>query len=503
MDNGELFICCFDGQDTMTYLDKTHLKFQHSCALTQQRMAAALAATHSLQLQPCGCASVQPDSAPQHFCPVHRSSEGRWSYRGPLVSISNAYGDVQVTGAFPTDPDAFKLALSSIIDGAKRGVWMRMPFDSDHVKLIPLAHDLGFQNLHHAANGWLTLQAWRSEESTNVTPDFACTDIGAGAFVVNAKGQLLGIRERYDTTGRLHTPGGHVDAGEDVVSAGAREAREETGVSCVPLGVVGWRELILPMEPPPGTVLTSAEDLEKQIQNMRFGSSNIGCYVLCLATSDALAHDPDEVAEAAWFEPQEFVARAHDAEAVYARCMIDSGQLAMAARLARRLQGVPEGDHSMCEALPTPTSPSASEPSSLPYFTHAYQVRTSHRRWGDSGAYTAHWFNAFPPHIFTAAVRSVPSTLGLMSGGAVLPAEITARPEATKQPGGASFSTGTSHGRTDADKAQMLMRDLPLVSKVAAFIQDQPLASAFAVATLVLTAAAGGYFIGHGRQIQA
>jgi 8-oxo-dGTP pyrophosphatase MutT (NUDIX family) len=393
--------------------------------------------------------------------------EARWTWDGPLTAVVNAYGDTQVTGRLPTDPAAFRAALHPIVAGAGRGVWLRVPYDAAHVALLPAAHELGFTAVHHAVDGFITLQAWcKPGGAPNPTPTFACTDIGAGAFVVNSRGQLLGIREKYDTSGLWHTPGGHVDAGEDVLTAGAREAWEETGVRASPLGVVGWRELLLPMAPPAGgPPLTSPEDWEKQVQNVRFGSTNLAGYVLCAALSDAPpVPDPSEIAEAAWLEPGDFADRAHETEAVYARCLASTGQLAAAAALARRLQqagavvaaGGDDVDVARVEeaaraalssaggggAAAPPTSGAAAAaaatvPSSLvteeegiPHLTHGYAVTTAHRRWGAAAPYTAHWFTSVPPAVFLRHIAAAPSTLAVHRRGGVppslLPADVAA-----------------------------------------------------------------------------
>ena len=356
------------------------------------------------------------------------------SYTGPLTVVANAYGDLQVCGTLPTDVSAFTAALSPIVSGASRGVWLRVPWDAAHAPLLPAALSLGFTSVHHASGGWLTLQAWRSPLA-NPTPDYACTDVGAGAFVVDGRGRLLAIRERFDDSGLWHTPGGHVDAGEDALTGAVREAREETGVAAVALGAVGWRELLLPMPPPRGSApLSSAADLERQVQNVRFGSTNLAVSVLCAAPRNAtIAADPAEIAEATWLEPLDFVARAHETEAVYARCMIATGMIDAAAARARALDALEAAgeDASAAEAAAavepagTAAAPIAAAPAAaliasapeIPFLSHGYVVQTSHRRWGDAGAYPAYWFHAFPDQVFAEAVRKSKSTLSVVRNG--------------------------------------------------------------------------------------
>lgn len=429
--------------------------------------------------------------------------EARWTWDGPLTAVVNAYGDTQVTGRLPTDPAAFRSALRPIVAGAERGVWLRVPYDAAHVALLPAAHELGFTAVHHAVDGFITLQAWcKPGGGANPTPTFACTDIGAGAFVVNSRGQLLGIREKYDASGLWHTPGGHVDAGEDVLTAGAREAWEETGVRAAPLGVVGWRELLLPMAPPAGgPPLTSPEDWEKQVQNIRFGSTNLAGYVLCVALSDGAPRpDPDEIAEAAWLEPADFADRAHETEAVYARCLASTGQLAAAAALARRLQAARkgaepvdaadgdvdvarveelvraalsssgDGDHAvppLPDGKPAPPSPALLL--EVPHLTHGYAVTTAHRRWGAAAPYTAHWFTSVPPDVFLRHIAAAPSTMAVHRRGGVPPSLLPADLAAAKAGGGLAAPAGAAAAAaTAAPAAKAAARVLPAPATAAA-----------------------------------
>ncbi|GAA0645631.1 NUDIX hydrolase [Kutzneria viridogrisea] len=58
--------------------------------------------------------------------------------------------------------------------------------------------------------------------------------------LVLAENHVLLVRRRWDPfADRWALPGGHVDAGEEVTAAGQRELAEETGVSEVPLDLVG------------------------------------------------------------------------------------------------------------------------------------------------------------------------------------------------------------------------------------------------------------------------
>jgi 8-oxo-dGTP pyrophosphatase MutT (NUDIX family) len=216
-----------------------------------------------------------------------------------LHVVSNAYGDLQIVGDITLVPyDEATSFLQRYAKAATRGAWLLLPFTADGIKLLHVAWGAGFRRAHSARNNVITLQCWNRDEP-NPTPTDAFTDVGAGAFVVDKHGRLLGIRERYDKSGRWHCPGGHCDAGESFVDAAVREAWEETGVRCTAIGVVGARHLpsLPPVKPDPATA--ALERLAHAEQSCRFGCANLGVFVLCYACGDGidLSADASEISE--------------------------------------------------------------------------------------------------------------------------------------------------------------------------------------------------------------
>jgi ADP-ribose pyrophosphatase YjhB (NUDIX family) len=221
-------------------------------------------------------------------------------------------------------------------------VWLRLPF-TDCAALLPALARRGFLP-HHAERGGahLVLQAWLPRAAPNPTPPHAHVDVGCGALVVNARGQLLGIRERYDEEQRWGVPGGHLDPGEDWLTCAAREAREETGVACVALGIVGVHETHMPWSRPPpaaGAAPPSDAQVGGDEHALRWGTTHQGVYVLCYALGEgALNPDPSEVAQAAWMDAKDWRGLPAHVRALVASAEA-TGHLAAAARAAA--QGAP------------------------------------------------------------------------------------------------------------------------------------------------------------------
>ncbi len=162
-------------------------------------------------------------------------------------------------------------------------------------------------------------------------------------MVVDARGRILGIREKFDRSQRFTTPGGHVDEGEGCVAAAVREAHEEAGVTAIPLGILAFREKlhIIPngQQPSPEAIAQLSEaDKQKYYQTTRFGKTHIGIHVLCAAVSDRIDFDANEVAECKWLSLQEWQDKGHSHIALIMTAAEEQGLLASAAEVARELE---------------------------------------------------------------------------------------------------------------------------------------------------------------------
>jgi len=74
-------------------------------------------------------------------------------------------------------------------------------------------------------------------------PDQFFPEPTVGAFIFNAKGELL-LLESHKWPGRYVVPGGHVELGERLEEALAREAKEETGLDIHSIEFINFQQFI-------------------------------------------------------------------------------------------------------------------------------------------------------------------------------------------------------------------------------------------------------------------
>jgi len=74
-------------------------------------------------------------------------------------------------------------------------------------------------------------------------PDQIFPEPTVGAFIFNAKGELL-LLQSHKWPGRYVVPGGHVELGERLEEALAREAKEETGLDIRDIEFINFQQFI-------------------------------------------------------------------------------------------------------------------------------------------------------------------------------------------------------------------------------------------------------------------
>ncbi|KXZ50193.1 hypothetical protein GPECTOR_17g830 [Gonium pectorale] len=151
------------------------------------------------------------------------------------ASDDNYDGKIVSSASLPADPASFaarlRRSLAAWGDAGARGVWLKLGLAQSG--LIPVAAEQGFE-FHHAERDYVMMTRWLPTSSPCTLPANASHQVGVGAFVVNAAGQVLLVQERSGVLrgrGVWKMPTGLVAAGEDFTQAAERELLEETGVT--------------------------------------------------------------------------------------------------------------------------------------------------------------------------------------------------------------------------------------------------------------------------------
>ncbi|KAF7840513.1 nudix hydrolase 2-like [Senna tora] len=162
-----------------------------------------------------------------------------------LTSTNDDHGGVIVEMDEPMDSTTFVSILRASISHwkklGKKGIWIKLPIHL--VNLVEALVKEGFW-YHHAEPKYLMLVYW-IPESANTIPANATHRVGIGAFVMNAKREVLVVQEKsgfFRGTGVWKFPTGVVDQGEDICAAAVREVKEETGVDSEFVEILAFRQ---------------------------------------------------------------------------------------------------------------------------------------------------------------------------------------------------------------------------------------------------------------------
>lgn len=206
-------------------------------------------------------------------------------------------GFVIDAAGLPSDVGEFEARLLASLAAwsaeGRRGVWLKLPVAlASHVPLA-VAHGFGY---HHAEAEHLMLTRWLPDGPSPL-PANASHQVGVGAFVLNAAGEVLVVQELRGPAARpgfWKLPTGLVDAGEEVGAAAAREVREETGVATELAAVIGVRHA----------------------HGIAFGKSDLFflCAMRLLPGATTPVPQPAEIAAAAWMPLAAFAQQPHVAD---------------------------------------------------------------------------------------------------------------------------------------------------------------------------------------------
>ena len=207
-----------------------------------------------------------------------------------LAFSPNQFGGV-VTDAegLPEDPSEFRRLLRSSLDAwtseGYKVVWLEIPLAKS--ALVPIAAEAGFE-YHHAESEYVLMTLQLVEGS--YIPPYATHYIGAGAVVLNERGEILVVSERYRMGSSrgpgYKLPGGALHPGEHLVDGAVREVLEETGVHARFESLACFRHW----------------------HGYRYDKSDI--YFVCRlsALSTEITRQEEEIAECLWMPVEEFLA---------------------------------------------------------------------------------------------------------------------------------------------------------------------------------------------------
>lgn len=221
-------------------------------------------------------------------------------YEGVMVDLSESKVSALAIESALGNEVAFEGSLRRSVDSWRRdgklSAWLTLPLELLHYGRA--ASKCGFVAHHAPPSGRSVVFYTWLQDGEDKVPAYASTQVGCAGFVVNARGEVLVVKEwrtHNDEAGQKlripssqwKLPGGLSEPGESFLECAARETLEETGVDCTPLGVLAlWhRHSVGP-----------------------FAKSDLYCVVrLEVKGLEAIAIDDNEISQARWYDMQAFL----------------------------------------------------------------------------------------------------------------------------------------------------------------------------------------------------
>ncbi|MBF0410333.1 MAG: NUDIX domain-containing protein [Candidatus Riflebacteria bacterium] len=199
--------------------------------------------------------------------------------------------------SIPDEKEVFLAELAEVLDfvhkADKKIIWLTLPIFKSH--LISIATESGFV-FHNCLENELTLI--RKPACSGFVPFAPTHTIGAGAFILNDKDEILAVKEKGNNYFKL--PGGHTELGESIEKAVVREVFEETGIESTFESIIA----IATKHP------------------YQFGKSNV--YFVCrmkALNENICIHDSCEIEEALWILRKDFIA--DERNSIFNRQMVE------------------------------------------------------------------------------------------------------------------------------------------------------------------------------------
>lgn len=204
--------------------------------------------------------------------------------QNPYGAVVLDAGSLSAAGIGAQDFSAWLSVELPLLSTQYKLCWLT--FNGAETAFIAPALQHGFV-YHHVQGTDITLV--KRLQADAYLPLAATHSIGVGAAVFNHLGQILLVRELPlpgKKPGYFKLPGGMVETQEHFVEALQREVLEETGVVAV---FQGWFAM-------------------RHHHQGQFGASNLYLVARLISQQTDVAADLREIAEAAWFDPQVFLA---------------------------------------------------------------------------------------------------------------------------------------------------------------------------------------------------